>query len=301
MLSTWLEDKINKILEIVEKGEGIIDKFLILKDKNTVDEILNHWGEILNKHPELSDYDIVTIENETTGLVKKEKTKFVLEKFESSKIKHVEQRIGVISMDAAESYGGFEKDPHIIKQKLVAVIAFLNKDFKALIAISSYLNYLYSQENPDDQEIQKIKAGVNTSFKNLGGVKFCDMYSKRYINGFLISEEKNLNKDNINTRLFEFIRTPVFFIHRWMKIEEVNDIIKNIQYELNKDSNYVAIHSLGRATELVRELITNITVKDEQGYKIVDIDEPEKETKRVELSKVWYHGEDGKRIYSYIT
>ncbi len=294
-------------LSFLEKFLAVKDKVIHYLKKEEAIELINNIGAATVQYPDLKDFGIVTITEKgisVFGLAKYTSLNVTLSKLKSDKDEErvPEKTIRVESLEEAKSYDEVEEEStHIsVEKDLVGVINSLNPDFKALILIAKKIEALYSNKPIDEALVFKWKKYVANAFKNLDGIKFLDMYSYGYITGFL-KEYKELAPEILNQKLIELLTLPIFFINRGMHITDLEIISMGILSELYKQTKYIAVHSLGSATESVKQLFTDEKrFGPNSVYKRPVIDNIDKISNLPEYSIIWYTIE-GKQIYNYVS
>lgn len=207
----------------------------------------------------------------------------------------IEQKIKLLPHTEAVHYEGLER-PKYVRKEIVKIVPLLREDFRSLLNLSSYADKLYA-EKKRGEEAEEIKKKIKREWGE-EGLRFCNCYSRSYIEELLLKlKEKPSNI--INKKLEELMKKPIFFIHSYMSLEDLEEVKRKVQQALERKEDYVAIHSLGGARAFAKSIADEITIPEGVGYEVVTVDRAGTKERIGEFSKIWYKG-NGKEIFSLI-
>ena len=236
-----------------------------------------------------TDYIPIWIDERYAIISKEAQLENILKKYRESR-----EKAGVegdlIPASQAEYFISFRETPKPILKPLVEIINKLDLDLRSLVHLSADMERLYKNGLIDKAE--ELKMRVRVRFDEFG-VKFCNLYQRYLKRLFLSLADKPANVLNAEVRQFtEKEAKNIFFIYRRMKAGEIHDTFELLKEAFELQTEYVAIHSLGRATMIAKAIVSGI--EEPEGYEIVIID-----TKK-EFSKIWYK-EKGEWIFKLMS
>ena len=157
-----------------------------------------------------------------------------------------------------------------------------------MINHSIRINRLY--KNGKNTEAEQLKAELSHRYEEYG-LKFSNLYNKGYLQTFLSKLYENKEYNNLDNKVRNFIQNEmrgVFFVAAGISIEEMLTLKKAISTNLAQRTDYIAIHSLGSAIPIAKEIFNDILISESSYEPVLTIDkEPTKEFIG-EFSKIIY-------------
>ena len=254
-----------------------------------------------------------------------ERGKYVIIRKESEEYQHYIEKIialkkseskrlfFITALDSGFNYEELKTTPKYLEEDLIQLISKLPSNIRfeyiSLVNLSIHVEKLYLEGRIDEAE--NIKRSIKLTYGDFG-LKFLNLFQRGYLKTFLrtLKDRDPLTIEKEIKKFFEEDTNYIFFIHKDMTIEEIEKIKIKVKTALQNEENYVAIHSLGEATliakNVVKEIEKNIaaldkytkhTVNAPTNYKTLTEDG---EVKIRDFSVIWYKGDTGKRLFGFL-
>ncbi len=235
------------------------------------------------------------------GIIPKKSKYFqnIIDKLLESKKKSAEQFM-VSSLDSGLLYHEFKDSEKRMEEEIIDTISVLPKEAKtlytSLIALSAQIEDLYKKGKIDDAEF--VRRSIKLLYGEFG-LKFCNLYQRNYLKNFFKTLEKKDPKviEREIKRFFDETKY-VFFIHKDMSIQDLENIKIQIEDALNRGEDYIAVHSLGGATTLARTIVESLSPPENITYQKTVHDGVDEKNVR-DFTIIWYKGEKGERLLTY--
>jgi hypothetical protein len=239
------------------------------------------------------EYDVGVI-GDTWGFINSEARKEVERQLYQSKVKQLSISVELIPVEQAISFDDAKK-PKKVSSTIYRHITLFSNEFRSLINLSLQVGTYYKQGRISDAENTKRQI-----FQRYGsrGLKFCNCYLCGYIENLVESLESPSSLD-LESQINAFLNRPIFFASNFMPDEKLKEIAKKIVAALERGEEYVAIHGLGNASGLSKQIARGITLQPRVGYKQVVLDKTDLNEDIKEFSELWYTA-PGKHIASWI-
>lgn len=197
-----------------------------------------------------------------------DKKTLLLENFSKEKKISTKKEINIINQDFYPRVEKFENSQSS-DRKIEKIFPFLASDFKNILKLSIYVKELYDEGN--SREASSVKIDIGYQYGK-DGRKLCNLYSNGYIIAmidFLYAyhdgDEEKI-KEEINKRIFELIRKPIFYIHqRHQNLVVINQIYQALYHK----EIYIAIHVAGQNINKAETIVSEVTeTAKENNYDI---------------------------------
>jgi len=245
-----------------------IEKF---KKNETLKEIIENTLKFFeNFHIVKTEVDYLIIPREVVE-------EMIYEKIKEGKV----EGIKVIPLHD-ETFEKFEEVERKAKKEVAEIINNLPNDIKSIINLAYEVRYFYEVGKIEIAE--EIKKKIRARDKKY--LKLCNCFCEGYIES-LIYKYKTENTNTIVEKINELLIKPIFFIHSYMDIHDVEEIITQIKNAIQTNEKYIAIHSLGSAQTIAELIIKNISYPE--GYEQWSYKDEK------ELTCIWFK-EEGRKI-----
>ena len=216
-------------------------------------------------------------------------------------------------MDTGIEYEEFKEKPTEIEKDIVEAVSKLPGDIRtkyfSLVTLSSRIEQLYLEGRIEKAE--NIRNSIKSLYGEFG-LRFSNLYQRGYLKTFMRLLKKEEPK-NIVEKIKSFFDEAefVFFIHKNMSISELEEIERKLEMALKNLNEYVALHSLGGATRIAREIIMKIRkrIPSEIMNQYTTIKKDEKTEYKIRIndkimqirdfSYIWYKNKRGRRMYRF--
>lgn len=315
----WLIDFLGKIKNLLTKDEKIVcietDELKKIVQLHQTIEILQNsgiidhkiFGAIIKKFMEFFDGHVIIwlSRRQRFAIIKKESKLFkrFIEDLIKSKNEPLGKIIMVSSLKRALLYQGFKETPKKIDADIIETISVLPSNirysYESLLALSSQVEMCY--ESDDVENAENIRKSIRTLYKDIG-IKFCNLYQRTYLKNFLksLKGKDPITIQNMLKKFLEEETKNVFFIHKAMTLDDLDFTETDIRTAFRNKENYIAIHSLGGAIPLAKNLVDKIKELEDSTYTRTTRESTIGERNIKDFSAVWYKGEEGKRLFDFL-
>lgn len=202
----------------------------------------------------------------------------------------------VVPTDQAEQYIPFRELAKPISTEMRDTIEKLDITLQTLAYLSAHIERLYNDDKSEQAE--KMKSYIDARFPRFG-YTFSNLYQQYIKNMLLIFSDRSAEFLNERIRRFvEYGRRNIFFISGGMNVEGISNTAERVRESLERGEDYIAVHSLGKASILAKTIVDSIDIKEVLGlheYKTRSIDNDK------EYSKIWYKGDRGKELLNFFS
>ncbi len=277
------------------------DKIIKPEDQENLKKILPQLGKESSKpkdqqHPIvrefLNKYDILLGNDDIYRIAPKN---FINEEIipilKSYKEKEANQSIDIVNFTEGEAYSNYEKEPKKIPEILSNLeITKFSHEFQSLLGLSSHVTFLMWNGKRD--QANRIKWSIKERYGE-EGLRFCNCYSIGYVTTYLKSIQ-GMDEKKIEEKLWQLAKMPLFFTSSLMAKDKIKEITNQITDSLNGKDSYIAIHSLGKASDFAKQITDEIIKLDlDKDYLDLRIDRKVQRSfskeKIREYNYIWYN------------
>ena len=310
----------NEIIEIEEKELYNLSEIYSIFKKYKEERVVKENSELKEAFQKIENFFREYIlgwdrERKKYILMRKSSTTFqnIISDFLKFKKEKSKELTFISSMDTGVEYEEFKEKPTEIEKDIVEAVSKLPGDIRtkyfSLVTLSSRIEQLYLEGRIEKAE--NIRNSIKSLYGEFG-LRFSNLYQRGYLKTFMRLLKKE-EPENIVEKIKSFFDEAefVFFIHKNMSISELEEVERKLEMALKNLKEYIALHSLGGATRIAREIIIKIrkrvpseimnqytTIKKDEKteYKIRIGD---KITQIRDFSYIWYKNKKGRRMYRF--
>lgn len=214
----------------------------------------------------------------------------------------VAKRIGIsrkesvtnkITLIPRPEFKEFKEKPILASKSEREVIASVplpqRSEYTSLLALSMFVEELYNKG--DINLAEKTKLGIKDQYGNFG-LKFCNSYLHGYLKK-LFNFLGDKDSKTIQTQLHNFFQDAkyIFFVHRSMRLTDFEEVKALIRLAFDNSRDYIALHSLGTAVELLKIITKDIKAPSEYHYEFLEGRDPKRDIEH--FSIIWHKGNRG--------
>lgn len=204
----------------------------------------------------------------------------------------------VIPTNQAEQYIPFRELAKPISPEMKETIAKLDITLQTLTHLSAHIERLYKEDKSEQAE--EMKDYIGARFGGFG-YTFSNLYQQYIKNMLLILSDRSTDFLNERIRRFvEYGKRNVFFIYGGMNVEEMSSTTEYVGESLRRGEDYVAVHSLGKASTLAKAIVGSIDVEAEEDLGLHEYKTRQIDSDR-EYSRIWYKGDRGKELLDFFS
>ena len=310
----------NEIIEIEEKELYNLSEVYSVFKKYREERVVKENPELKEAFEKMENFFREYIpgwdrERKSYILMRKSSTTFqnIISDFLKFKKEKSKELTFISSLDTGIEYEEFKEKPTEIEKDIVEAVSKLPGDIRtkyfSLVTLSSRIEQLYLEGRIEKAE--NIRNSIKSLYGEFG-LRFSNLYQRGYLKTFMRLLKKEEPK-NIVEKIKSFFDEAefVFFIHKNMSISELEEIERKLEMALKNLNEYVALHSLGGATRIAREIIMKIRkrIPSEIMNQYTTIKKDEKTEYKIRIndkimqirdfSYIWYKNKRGRRMYRF--
>jgi hypothetical protein len=297
---------------------------LNVKEAKDINDLIGEYLKLKNqleKHPEMAELPVVKdfltkhlpniqdffkrhkiiYENGKYTILSPKNSDLLISKAKEGKYKKLKGKIIFLPITEAKIFDEYKNEEKIIPKDIMSIMNQLEVRYRSLIGLSFEVEKLYEQKRVDEAET--VKLYIHKRYDS-EGLKFCNLYLRGYLKTLFskfYQQQQNGVQIDVNKEISNFIKNKadaIFFIHPYMKDEDITEVIQKINSFLDQKKEYIAIHSLGINVNTAMTIVSKVKTLSDTDYIIEGINR-KPPGKPWEFSEVWYRG-NGIEIYSLI-
>lgn len=208
----------------------------------------------------------------------------------------VSQKINIVPFSEGNTYNGFATEEKQLQEEVYTNILSFSSSLQSIFGLSAHAELLNSRGKK--AEASNIRMSIKDTY-GIEGLRLSNCYSIGYIKKYL-NMFKGLSPKEIEKKIWELSKSPIFFTTSTTTIAKTEKIVLGIKQSMNKREPYIALHSLGMATDfakVISERIENsIEERDYEGLRVDRNKKVGEDSKMREFSFIW-HTAEGKEFY----
>ena len=243
------EHKVLRILENVLLQPTVSIEKLEKRDEK-LKKIIEHCKEFFN------EWSIVEVDGRY-AIIPQSPEKLFSQRLREGKTKEIES-IEVLPLHD-EAFDKFKEIKRKAEKEVAEIINSLPIEFRNIIHLAYQVRQFYEEGKIE------LAEGIKREIRKRGEkyLKLCNCFCEGYIEK-LIYEYKDKELEFIVAKINELLSKPIFFIHSYMGVMDVQETIYQIEQAFKKGEEYIAIHSLGYARRIAE--IIKKTISQPEGY-----------------------------------
>ena len=188
------------------------------------------------------------------------------------RISKKESLLGKITLIPRREFKEFKQKPKFASKNEVEVIASMlepeRSKYTSLLALSIHIEELYNEGRVNLAE--KTRQAVKERYGNFG-LKFCNLYQRGYLKKlFNLVGDKGAETIRNEIKRFFHDAKCIFFVHKSMEVSDLEENRNLIQIAFDNKKDYIALHSLGTAVELSKNIVKDLTGPPEYHYEFFE-------------------------------